>query len=157
VTLPSAGEAVTEAEAHRLADDLRRSVSGFVRAIRQDTGTTKSAQSETLDVLDRLGPMNVAALAETRGVTHQTMRLVVAQLETSGLVKQEADPSDRRSRLVSMSAAGLDALARERMARTSRIADAIRSQLSHDEHDLLRAATVILDRLAAGSGTLSSS
>jgi DNA-binding MarR family transcriptional regulator len=147
---------VTEAEAHRLADDLRRSVGGFVRAIRQDTGTTKSAQSETLDVLDRLGPMNVAALAETRGVTHQTMRLVVAQLETSGLVKQEADPSDRRSRLVSMSAAGFDALARQRMARTSRIADAIQSQLSHDERDLLRAATVILDRLAAGGGTPSS-
>ncbi|PJI55345.1 MarR family transcriptional regulator [Methylobacterium radiotolerans] len=146
----------TEAEAHRLADDLRRSISGFVRAIRQDTGTTKSAQSETLDVLDRLGPMNVATLAETRGVTHQTMRLVVAQLEMSGLVKQEADPSDRRSRLVSMSTAGRDALARERTERTSRIADAIRSQLTPDERDLLRAATVILDRLAAGGTTLSS-
>jgi DNA-binding MarR family transcriptional regulator len=146
-------KAVTEAEARRMADDLRRSVGGFVRAIRQDTGTTRSAQSETLDVLDRLGPMNVAALAETRGVTHQTMRLVVAQLETSGLVRQEADPSDRRSRLVSISSAGRDALARERIARTSRIADAIRNQLSPDERDLLRAATVILDRLAAGSGT----
>jgi DNA-binding MarR family transcriptional regulator len=144
---------VTEVEARRLADDLRRSISGFVRAIRQDTGTTKSAQSETLDVLDRLGPMNVAALAETRGVTHQTMRLVVAQLYTSGLVKQEADPSDRRSRLVSMSTAGLEVIKLERMARTLRIADAIRRQLSPDERDLLRAATVILDRLTADRRT----
>lgn len=139
---------MTEAEAHRLAEDLRRSVGGFVRAIRQDTGTTRSAQSDTLDVLDRLGPTNVAALAETRGVTHQTMRLVVAQLEASGLVTQEADPSDRRSRLVSISPAGRDALARQRIARTSRIADVIRNQLLPDERDLLRAATVILDRLA---------
>lgn len=151
MTVPVAGKAATEAEAHRLADDLRRSISGFVRAIRQDTGTTRSAQSETLDTLDRLGPMNVAALAETRGVTHQTMRLVVAQLETSGLVKQEANPSDRRSRLVSMSSAGREALTRERMARTSRIADAIRNHLSPDERDLIRAATAILDRLAGGS------
>lgn len=156
MTVPAAEIAVSEAEAHRLADDLRRSVSGFVRAIRQDTGTTRSAQSETLDVLDHLGPMNVAALAEMRGVTHQTMRLVVAQLETSGLVTQEAHPSDRRSRLVSISTAGLDALARERLARTSRIADAIQCRLSPNERVLLRAATVILNRLAAGSEAFAS-
>jgi DNA-binding MarR family transcriptional regulator len=140
---------MTETEAHLLADDLRRAVSDFVRAIRIDTGTTRSAQLETLDLLDRRGPMNVAALAQTRIVTHQTMRLVVAQLEASGLVRQEADPSDRRSRLVSVSPVGRDALAREREARSSRIADAIRSQLSSDECDLLRAATLIIHRLAA--------
>ena len=140
---------MTEAEAHRLADDLRRSIGDFVRAIRQDTGTTRSAQSETLDVLDRLGPMNVAALATTRGVTHQTMRLVVAQLEASGFVRQTADPADRRSRLITLSPAGRDALSRERAVRASRIADAIRNRLSPVECDQLRAATVILDRLVA--------
>lgn len=140
---------MTEAEAHRLAEDLRRSVGGFVRAIRHETGTTKSAQSEALDLLDRRGPMNVAALAQTRGVAHQSMRLVVAQLEASGLVRQDADPSDRRSRLISISPSGRETLAQERGLRTSRIADAIRSTLSPDERDLLRAATAILDRLAA--------
>lgn len=135
-----------------LAEQLRRSVSSFVRAIRQDTGTTRSAQSETLDLLQRLGPMNVAALAGKRGVTHQTMRLVVAGLDADGLVQQIADPIDRRSRLVAISPAGDGALARERQARTSRIEEAIRRSLSSDERDLLRAAIPILDRLAEPMG-----
>ena len=134
-------------EAQSLARDLRRSISGFVRAVRHDTGTVKSAQSETLDLLHRLGPMNVASLAAKRGVTHQTMRWVVAQLDAEGLVQQYADPDDRRSRLVSISPAGSDAIARDQDARESRIADAIRSLLLPDEQDLLRAAIPIVDRL----------
>lgn len=132
----------------RLAHDLRRSIGAFVRAVRQDTGTVRSAQSETLDLLQRLGPMNVAALAEKRGVTHQTMRLVVAGLDAEGLVQQEADPADRRSRLVTISPAGDAALVRERQARASRIDEAIQTRLSPGEQDLLRAAIPILDRLA---------
>lgn len=142
-------ETVMAAEAAKLlARDLRRSVSGFVRAIRQDTGTVRSAQSETLDLLRRLGPMNVASLAEKRGVAHQTMRLVVAQLDSNGLAQQDADPTDRRSRLVSISPAGCDALAREQELRESRIENAIRSRLSLHERDVLLAAIPILDRLA---------
>ena len=139
---------MAEAEATLLARDLRQSIGGFVRAIRQDTGTTRSAQSETLDLLCRLGSMSVATMAGKRGVTHQTMRLVVAQLDAAGLVRQDVDAADRRSRLVSTTPAGHDTLAREQDARTSRIEDAIRTRLSSDEQDLLRAAILILDRLA---------
>lgn len=139
---------MAKAEAILLARDLRQSIGSFVRAIRQATGTTRSAQSETLDLFHRLGPMNVATVAEKRGVTHQTMRLVVAQLDAAGLVQQDADPADRRSRLVSISPAGRDTLAREQDARTSRIEDAIRTRLSPGEQDLLRAAISILNRLA---------
>lgn len=135
-------------DAARLADELRKSISRLVRAVRQNTGTVKSAQSETLDLLDYLGPMNVAALAEQRGVTHQTMRLVVAALEADGSVQQKADPSDRRSRLVSLSPTGKLALARSRQARAAFIEDAIRNLLSGAEQDLLRAVIPILDRLS---------
>ena len=62
---------MTGTETGLLARDLRRSIGDFVRAVRQDTGTARSAQSETLDFLCRLGPMNVAAVAGARGVTHQ--------------------------------------------------------------------------------------
>jgi hypothetical protein len=93
-------------DATRLAEALRQSVSAFVRAVRQRTGTEKSAQSETLDLLESFGPMNVAALAGRRGVTHQTMRLVVAGLEADGLVQQLANTADRRSRLVSITSEG---------------------------------------------------
>lgn len=142
-------QAATVIETRQLADELRGSVSRFVRAIRQTSGTVRSAQSETLDLLDRLGVVNVAALAKARGVTHQTMRLVVAQLELSGLARQDADPADRRGRLVSLSPAGRAALAQERDARAATIADAIETRLSPAERDLLHAATALLDRLAA--------
>ncbi|MCE3519561.1 hypothetical protein LXJ58_32945, partial [Escherichia coli] len=49
-----------------LAEGLRQSVSAFVRAVGNRTGTVKSAQSETLDLLENLGSMNVAALADRR-------------------------------------------------------------------------------------------
>lgn len=131
-----------------LARDLRRSVSIFVRAVRHNTGTQRSAQSETLDLLQRAGPMSVASLAGRRGVTHQTMRLVVAQLEANGLVRQETNPMDRRSRIATLTLAGNDALEREREARTANIEESIRRLLSPREQGVLRAALPLLDRLS---------
>lgn len=128
-----------------LAHDLRRSVSAFIRAVRHDTGMQRSAQSETLDLLHRDRPMNVASLASRRGVTHQTMRLVVAQLETNGLVRQDTYPADRRGRLVTLTPAGGDALERKRAARTSHIEDAIH-RLSLQQQGIVRAALPLLDR-----------
>lgn len=145
---PPDGVTESDTQARRLAYDLRQSVSRFVRAIRQTSGTARSARSETLDLLDRLGPVNVARLADARGVTHQTMRLIVAQLDASGLLQQEIDPSDRRSRRVSLSPAGRHALEQERDARVATIADAIQTRLSPEERDLLCRAIAILDRLA---------
>ena len=134
-----------------LAEDLRQSVSAFVRAVRQRTGTPKSAQSETLDLLESLGSMNVAALADRRGVTHQTMRLVVAGLEADGLVRQLADPTDRRSRLVSITSDGLLALSHARANRAVYITDAIYSLLSPKERKQLKDAIPILNRLSDGA------
>lgn len=138
---------MTEDGADRLANDLRRSIADFVRAVRQNTRTIRSAQSETLDILDRHGPMSVAALAEKRGVTHQTMRLVVSQMQVAGFVRQAANPVDRRSRLVSISATGRTDLEREKGARTSRIAKMIFMKLTSREQEQLQAAILIQDRL----------
>jgi DNA-binding MarR family transcriptional regulator len=135
-------------DAAMLAEALRRSVSSFVRAVRHGAGTVKSAQSETLELLESLGPMNVATLAERRGVTHQTMRSVVAGLETEESVQQHADPSDRRSRLVSITPEGQLVLARGRAARACHIGEAIRTLLSPADLELLQAAIPILDRLS---------
>ncbi len=137
--------------ADALARDLRRSISAFVRAVRKDTGTLRTAQSEALDLLDRMGPMTVAALAQKRGTSHQTMRLMVAKLDADELVRQDADPADRRSRLVSISSKGRDTLKRERNMRVSRIEGAIQRVLSPSERVHLRAAIPILDRLTKSS------
>lgn len=140
------------ADAMVLAEDLRRAVGTFVRAIRERADTEKSAQSETLALLAREGAMNVAALANRRNVTHQTMRVVVAQLAADGLVERGPDPADRRSQLLSVSDAGRREIARDRLARASRIAALIEASLPPSERRRLHDATVLLDRLSAAAG-----
>ena len=134
-----------------LAEDLRRAVGVFVRAVR-DATDGRSAQAETLSLLDHQGPMSVATLSQARNVTHQTMRLVVAQLEAAGMVCRAPNPADRRGHLVSISEAGRAETMRGRHTRASRIEEIIRNTLSRDDRAVLRAGIMLLDRLSAASG-----
>lgn len=135
-------------DAGALASDLRRCVSAFVRSVRAETGTTRSAQSDTLELLHDAGPLSVAAMAGLRGVTHQTMRVVVAQLDAAGLITQTPDPLDKRSRSVAISADGNAVRVHQQMLRTNRIEEAIRKSLSPGEVRALRTAIGIVDRLS---------
>lgn len=134
-----------------LAEDLRHAVGSFVREVRRNTTGGSTAQDETLALLDGCGPMNVAALAHARGVAHQTMRLVVAQLEARGLVRSSADVADRRSRLFSISAAGQRELERARQMRAAGIAAMIETSLSEDERASLRDLIAVLNRMTAAA------
>lgn len=138
-----------DADASILAEELRRAVGAFVRTIREDTDDGRTAQAETLGLLDRHGAMNVAALAQARGVRHQTMRLIVAQLDAAALVRCDPDPGDRRSRLVLISDAGRAEVTRGRAVRASRIEALIRTTLSGEERRLLRDAVALLRRMSA--------
>jgi DNA-binding MarR family transcriptional regulator len=142
----------TNHDVESLAEDLRRAVGTFVRAVREKSDAEKSAQTEALGLLDRDGPMNIAALAQRRNVTHQTMRLVVAQLETAGLVARQADPADRRSQLFSLSPLGHSALTRGRTARASKIGEMIDKTLTVEEQGVLQTAVALLDKLSAAAG-----
>ncbi|MCB8873873.1 MarR family winged helix-turn-helix transcriptional regulator [Acidisoma silvae] len=132
-----------------LAEDLRQAVGRFVRAIRQDTHQPTNAQSETLGLLDRSGPMTTAALAEARRVKHQSMRLVIAQMEEDGIIARTANPDDARSQLNALTGKGITLLTRHRLERTRSIAALMRDQLSASEQDTLRLAVTLLDRLSA--------
>ncbi|PWC37979.1 MarR family transcriptional regulator [Azospirillum sp. TSO35-2] len=142
-------DSVPDLDATMLSEDLRRTIGNFVRAVRGDANTPRTAQSETLGYLERGGAMNIATLAQLRNVKHQTMRLIVAQLEEAGLVQRSANPADRRSQLFALSNAGREELARERGARGSRIETMIRTQLSREERELLRASIRLLARMSA--------
>lgn len=139
----------TRARTEPLAEELRRAVSTFVRVVREKAGTEKSAQSEALVLLERDGAMNIAAMAQRRNVTHQTMRVVVSQLEKDGWVERSLDPQDGRSQLVALSNAGRAELARTRRARSSRISAMIEKTLSQEEREHLRMFITLLDRISA--------
>ncbi|KQY13127.1 MarR family transcriptional regulator [Rhizobium sp. Root482] len=135
-------------DALALAENLRDTIGKFVRGIRSQADTPTTSQSETLSLLDRNGPLSVAQLAGLRHVRHQSMRLVVAQLEMEGLADKLPNPADGRSQLLSLTEKGREALSRSREARTSKIADLIEEKLSDRDRQILRAAIVVIERLA---------
>ena len=141
-----AGSAQEDAVA--LAERLRQTLGSFVRAIRLQADTPTTSQSETLALLDSHGPLSVAELASFRNVKHQSMRLVVSQLEGNGLVGRLPNPADGRSQLLSLTAKGRDQLSQSREARTSKIASLIEERLSVQERETLQAAIAIIERLS---------
>jgi DNA-binding MarR family transcriptional regulator len=131
-----------------LAEKLRHTVGKFVRAIRLQADTPTTSQSETLALLDRNGPLSVAELAGLRNVRHQSMRLVISQLEGNALVARLPNPADGRSQLLSITAKGQDQLSQFRELRTSKIASLIEERLSDQERQTLQAAIAIIERLS---------
>ncbi|PWE53472.1 MarR family transcriptional regulator [Metarhizobium album] len=138
----------TQEDASALAEKLRHTLGKFVRAIRLQAETPTTSQSETLALLESNGPLSVAELASFRNVRHQSMRLVVTQLEGNGLVGRLPNPADGRSQLLSITAKGQDQLSQSRGIRTSKIAALIEERLSDQERQTLQAAIAILDRLS---------
>ena len=134
-----------------LAERVRQSVGDFVRATRSLAETPRTARSETLGLLDREGAMSTAALAERRNVKHQSMRLVIVQLEEDGLVEKTADASDRRTQVVMLTAQGRATLRADRRARAEWIAQALRDHATVEERRTLEAALAVLDKIAAAS------
>jgi DNA-binding MarR family transcriptional regulator len=134
-----------------LAEELRRAIGTFVRAIRKRTATEKSAQSDVLGLLEREGAMNVAALAQRRNVTHQSMRVAAAQLVADGLFERRPDPDDRRSWLLSLSGKGRTRVRRDRDARAARIGQLVEATLSAAEQQRLRASIELLNRISAAA------
>lgn len=130
-----------------LADDLRDVIGRFVRAVRSQAGTPSEAHGETLAFLERSGPVSIAVLAEGRGVRHQSMRLVIARLQSEGLIELIADPQDRRGYLVHLTKQGLAENAAARRARAAWIADALAATMTTSEIATLKAAVPLLQKL----------
>ncbi|MEI7298620.1 MarR family winged helix-turn-helix transcriptional regulator [Paraburkholderia tropica] len=135
------------AEAALLAESIREVVSRFVKSVREHSGTHSNAQNETLAVLERTGPVSISMLAERRGVTHQTMRLIVMKLAEQGLLILKKDAEDRRAYLVHVTGKGREQIARERSARVQWLTEQLIEKTSREERALLKAAVHTLDKL----------
>jgi DNA-binding MarR family transcriptional regulator len=59
----------------------------------------------------RQGPLTLSRIAEVNGVDAPYATLIVNKLEDHGLVERRPHPDDRRRKLVTLTAAGHDALA----------------------------------------------
>jgi DNA-binding MarR family transcriptional regulator len=98
-----------------VAGRLRIAVNRLQRRLRQESlGGLSPAQASALGSVGRHGSPTLGELAALEQVQPPTMTRIVASLTEAGMVTRVADPIDRRSARVRITAAGEHALAQMR-------------------------------------------
>lgn len=115
------------------------------RAAAQLYGELPSFGWALLLPLERDGAQRCSALAGAAGIDVSVASRQVAVLERSGYVERRPDPVDGRASLLSLTPAGVDAIAATRALRQEWALSAL---ASWDEHDA-RVLSDLLDRLVA--------
>ncbi|MET0931679.1 MAG: MarR family transcriptional regulator [Aeromicrobium sp.] len=133
-----------------VAESLRSAIGRFIRATKAHADSMPPSRLETLGHLNRSGPQTMVELAEARGVSHQSVSRMIADLEQLGLVVKKSHPTDARGFLVTLSPEGRSVLGAEHLARADIIAVAIDATLSKRDQQLLARVPAILDRLSDG-------
>jgi DNA-binding MarR family transcriptional regulator len=134
-----------------LAHDLRLAVMRFSRRLRNqrvDTSVTLTHLA-ALSTLKRHGPMSPGELAGHERVQPPSMTRVVVALERMGLVTRTPHPTDGRQVIIDLTPAAEDLLTAEARAREAWLTGRLQ-ELSPEERDILREASVIMDKLASG-------
>ncbi|MGD1057197.1 MAG: MarR family winged helix-turn-helix transcriptional regulator [Solirubrobacteraceae bacterium] len=120
----------------RLSRRLRPTVAG--------SGLTPS-QISVLFTIVRLGPLGLSELAAIEGLNPTMLSRITAQLCDSGLIRREADPSDRRSANVLATAAGRRIRERIHRERTRALGAHIEQLDEHQRQALLDALPALED------------
>jgi len=137
------------ADALAEADDLRRAIGDFVRAVREAADSLPAAHIETLGWLARDGDQSISSLARKRGVRHQSMSAIIDELQAAGLVTRSSDPIDARTLRISIAQIGRVAVEEERRTRAGIIARAAQETLNEDQQRALTMMPELLQQLAA--------
>lgn len=139
----------TKTDPALVASQLRVVIGQLIRRLRAEHGFPLS-QGAVLGRLDRGGPQSVSDLAVVERVRPQSMAQTVGDLEADGYVTRSPDPADRRRALVQLTQRGHEELEADRRRREGWLAQAIASDLSPKEQELLADAVEVLRRLADG-------
>ena len=128
------------------ATELRNVLGRLVRRLRTEN-TFPLSQGMVLARLESDGPQTTSALAAAERVRPQSMAHTVAELQSAGYVDRRPHPLDRRQILIELTADGLAKLHEDRRRREGWLAEAIATQLTADEQEILIRAVPLLDRL----------
>jgi len=136
-----------------VAAKLRMAIVRTGRRLRQEAATESAGltptATATLATIERHGPLTPSEAAEIERVKRPTMTRTLGHLEGEGLIERTPDPTDGRSSLVSVNAAGRERLRRLRGRKNAYLARRMRD-LSADEVATLERAAEILDRMREG-------
>jgi DNA-binding MarR family transcriptional regulator len=132
---------------------LRMALVRTARRLRQEaateTGGLTTTATAALATIERHGPLTPSELADLERVKRPTVTRTLACLEREGLVERTPDPTDGRSSLVAINAAGRERLRRLRGRKNAYLARRMRDLPAEDVATLERAAE-ILDRMREG-------
>ena len=133
-----------------LASTMRVSVMRLSRRLRFERGDVglSLTQIATLATVERHGPVTPRAVAEHERVQPPSMTRILGGLEERGLITRTPHPHDGRQQLVAITREGKDLLREDRRRREAWLAQRL-AELTLEERDTLRAATAIIDRIAA--------
>jgi DNA-binding MarR family transcriptional regulator len=135
-----------------LASRLRVDIARVARRLRQEAGAPLSpSQTAALVTIERHGPLTPSELATRERVQRPTVTRVLGRLEEAGLILRAADPSDRRSCLLTVSPEGSELLAAVRTRKDAYLARRLES-LDAEDHATLDRAAAILERMLEEGG-----
>jgi len=137
-----------------LATAMRISISRLARRLRVERlglGGTEAVISDiqlaALAALERHDSMTPGELAENEKVQPPSMTRVIAVLEERGLVRREPHATDRRQVILTVTDDGRSLVQRVRRRREAWLAQRLQ-ELTPDEHEILRAAAPILEKIS---------
>jgi DNA-binding MarR family transcriptional regulator len=119
----------------------------FTRRLRHEAGDDLSPSLvSVLACLERKGPLTLGELAVLERVKPPSVTRMVAALESKGLVRRDADPTDGRVSHVSVTADGSRTLQISRTRKTAYLARRL-TTLSDADAAALAEALSVLERL----------
>jgi DNA-binding MarR family transcriptional regulator len=129
------------------AAQLRLGIVRTARRLRQEaaieaTGLTPTSTA-ALATIDRHGPLTPSELAKLERVQRPTVTRTLGCLDREELIERTPDPSDGRSALVSVNAAGRERLRRLRGRKNAYLAKRMREMPAADVATLERAAEIL--------------
>jgi DNA-binding MarR family transcriptional regulator len=144
---------VSDADAARVAHDVRLAVGRLARRLRQLYALRRGDQLTftELAVLARLhrdGPATASQLANGERVTAQAVGVALAALQQRGLTDRTPDPQDHRKTIVSLTDPGRSAFTVREQTVIDRMVAAVASGYTAAERRQLAAAAPLLERLA---------
>ena len=136
--------ATTTVSVTRTAAQLRLAITRTARRLRQEAGVGLSpSQGAALATIERRGPLTPSELAAAERIQRPTATRLLAKLEAAGLVGRQADPTDRRCSLVTITAQGRALLAESRAHKDAYLARRLRDLDAADRATLARAAEIL--------------
>lgn len=130
---------------------LRASLGRLARLLRRtDAGTSADLTPTRVSVLlaaDRRGPIRLSEVADREGINPTLLSRAVAHLVAEGVLERTADPEDRRSAWLQVTARGHEIAVRIRQERTEAVLTGIQT-LSRQDRERLWDALPALEHLA---------